>query len=299
MLTTLDKLKTELIASNATTGQNSQLLGYIADVTRRIKRMTFDFEPSYGTKYITAMPQDVNMGLGLLSLKDIYGAQALLLTSSTDVPTVTNSGQTLTYGVDVLPVPQGQTPVRSVRLSDVNLALWNNIWYPRVPPLGQFIDSIVFTGWWGYRTNYGTEGFLDSGDAIQDVGGINASVTTITVSNANGADYYFQTPRFSPGNLIRIENELCAIWSIDATAKILSVRRGQNGTTAAAHAQNTAISVWYPEDDIVRAATRWAALLYARRGAFEKMTVTGVGVVSYPDDCPGEVYATLQGYNSL
>lgn len=298
MLTTLAKVTAELIASNATTGQTSQLLGYIADVTRRIKRMSFNFEPRYGTEYITAMQTDVNSSIGLLSLKNIYGQQVYLLASSTDVPSFTVTGTALTFGTSILAEPQGYTPIRQVRLSDANNTLYNQSWYPFTGSTGQFLDTIVVTGWWGFRTNYGTEGFLDSGDTVLG-GGINASVTTITVADVDGVDYYFQTPRFSPGNLIRIENELCQVWATDIALNTLTVRRGQNGTTAAAHAQGTAISVWFPEDDIVRAATRWACLLYARRGTFEKMTVTGVGVVSYPDDCPGEVFATLQGFNNL
>lgn len=299
MLTTLDKVKAEFVANNsvATAADTQRIIGYIADVTRRIQRLTWDFEPQYATERITAALESVNVTLGFLSLKDFYGKQKLLLASSTDVPSITVSGTVLTYGTNVLAEPQGVTPIRTLRLSDVDNSLWNNTWYPQVAPWGQFLDTIVITGWWGYRTNYGTEGFLASGDSVQDVGGINASVTTITVSNASGADYYFQTPRFSPGNLIRIENELCVIWSI--TGNALSVRRGQNGTTAAAHAQGTAISVWFPEDDIVRAATRWVCLQQARRGAFEKMTVTGVGIVSYPDDVPGEVWGTIQGYQNL
>lgn len=299
MLTTLDKVKTELIASNATTGQNSQLLGYIADVSRRIKHMTWDFEPTYATERFTAAGVTVNSNLGLLSLNDLYGKPKLLLASSTDVPSIAVSGTALTYGTSILAEPQGITPIRTLRLSDANGALWNNLWYPWTMPFGQFLDTILVTGFWGYRTNYEAEGFLSSGDSIQNVGGINDSATSITVSDADGADYYFQTPRFSPGNLIRIESELLTVWAVDTTANTLTVRRGQNGTTAASHAQNTAISVWFPEDDIVRAATRWACLLYARRGAFEKMTMTGVGVVSYPADCPDEVWSTLQGYNNL
>lgn len=298
MLTTLDKVKAELIASNATAGQNSLLLGYIADVTRRIQRMSFDFEPRYGTEYITAMSEDVNSWLGILSLKNIYGKQLLMLASSTDVPTFTVTGQALIYGTSILAEPQGVTPVRSVRLSDVNGTLYNQTWFPWIGTTGQFLDTIVTTGWWGYRTNYETEGFLSSGDSVQDIGGITSSATSIKVTSVSGVDFYFQTPRFSPGNLIRIENELCLIWATDTVNNTLTVRRGANGTTAIAHAQNTAISTWFPEDDIVRAATRWVCLLYARRGAFEKMTVSGVGIVSYPDDCPSEVYATLQGYNN-
>ena len=78
--------------------------------------------------------------------------------------------------------------------------------------------------------------YYDSGDSVQDSGGITATQTTITV--ASGA-------RFAIGQTIKIELEQCYINSISTNT--LTIKRGVNGTSGATHDKDKPIYIYeYP-----------------------------------------------------
>lgn len=296
MLTTLAQVLAELKANNTATPDQKLIMRYIANVTARVRNLSWNFEPVYTTEYFTASPWDTNSLTGELSLKNKKG-QRLLLASSTDTPSIISNGVTFTYGTQVVGDPQSYTPIRTLRIVQP-WQLANGLqWYPYNNNCN-WIDTIAITGWWGYRRDYATEGFLNSEDSVQDAGGISPTVTSITVNNVDAMDPFFQTPLFSAGNLIRIDNELILVMATDTTTNILSVRRGQNGTTAASHNEDTPIYIWYPEPSLVQEVTRQAALLYSRRGAFEKVTVNQVATIMYPPDLEGQLLGALQEYNN-
>jgi hypothetical protein len=141
--------------------------------------------------------------------------------------------------------------------------------------------KIYVTGTWGWHEDYSNA--FDSVDTVQD-NPLSSSATSLTVSDADGADLDGFTPRFSPGNLLQIGSELLDVTAVNTSTNVLTVRRGVNGSTAAAHVQNTAIGVYRVDERIQRIATRQAALLYARKGAFQVETLDGVGVITYPQD---------------
>jgi hypothetical protein len=153
---------------------------------------------------------------------------------------------------------------------------------------------VVITGYWGMHTNYVAEGFFVSGQVTPI---LNATQTTFVVTDVDGLDIYQRTPLFSPGNLIRIENELLAITDVDTGTNTLTVQRGANGSTAAAHAAGLPIKIWQPEMDIEMIATRQACLLYARRGAYQQIETYPDGTnVTYPSDLLAEVRGALQRF---
>ena len=96
--------------------------------------------------------------------------------------------------------------------------------------------GVEITGVFGYGDGWSATPYTDSGDSVQDSGGINASATSITVSN--GAN-------FSAGQTIRIDSEQIYILAVSDNA--LTVKRGVNGTTAASHDQGASIYIYeYP-----------------------------------------------------
>jgi hypothetical protein len=103
----------------------------------------------------------------------------------------------------------------------------------------------------------------------------------------------------SPGNLIRVDDELMEVVAIDLPSNSLSVLRGWRGTTATTHLAGVAIQVWEPEESIAGVATRQAALMYARRGAFSTITSPDGVSISYPSDLLYELKNTIQGYDYL
>jgi hypothetical protein len=288
--TTLDKVANEIKGTLATapSATPQQVMGYARTVTDRIRRFGFEFEPLYKVKKITPTPRNVNSLQGLLSLGD----QLL------EVVSITVGGTTYAYGTDLVSEPDnGQSPVKTLRIAN----LWSGVlrsWYScNIASPAAYYNSIVINGFFGMREFYAEQGWLDSG-VVCPV--LTSADLTAVVTDVAGPDAYGRTPLFSPGNLIRIENELIEIVDVVTSTKTLKLRRGQRGTTAAAHAAGLAIRIWELEEDIVNAATRQAALLYARRGAYMQTTTYPDGIsVSYPSDLLAELRATVQRFNYL
>lgn len=303
MLTTVQRVLSESKAADTSpatisTTQINNILAAITKVTKRLKAMAWDFEPFYATEFLTASMQNTSVGDGKLTLFHPKKGQLNLLYSATDVPVVTVNGQTLSFGLvpgnvpQVLPCPINWTPTNQLRLNDANNSIYQS-WYPTNLP---WYDNISIAGWWGYRRGYFQgEGLVNSLDSVQD-NPLSATATTMTILSSAGADAIFYAPRFSPGNLLRIDNELLLV--LATTTTTLSVRRGVNGTTAAQHNQGAAIYIWYPEEDVMHVVSRQAAYFYARRGSFEETAIQGITTAVYPKDLVNELWATLQGFEN-
>ena len=79
---------------------------------------------------------------------------------------------------------------------------------------------------------------VSTGNVITDSGGINAAVTTVNMSD--GAEFPDPADYSRNTIYIEIESEICVVSSI--TANALTIIRGQNGTTAATHAEGVQVS---------------------------------------------------------
>jgi len=136
-------------------------------------------------------------------------------------------------------------------------------------PNGSYSDfyagqrTVKIVGTLGWHGDYASAWEL-SGDSVQDGSGISASVTTVTVGNADGADARGVTPRFSVGNLLRIESEYVTVTGVNATTNALTVLRAAHGSTAASHAQGTAIYTFRPDDLAQQAALTQAVRAFKR-----------------------------------
>lgn len=288
-LTTLARVQAEIKGTEAAkaAGTDQQLMQYIRTVTDRIRTFKFNFEPHYMTRRLTPSGQNINSYAGLLSLGD----------SLLEPKTITVNGTTAAYGTDVVAYPDdGQYPIRALRLATPCSGPLHS-WYGCNSSCTSFIGSIVIAGFWGTREYYSSQGWFDSGQDVP-AGNLTATAVTMVVADVAGPDVYNRIPLFSPGNLLRIDDEMLDVIKVDSVTQTLTVRRGVRGTTAVAHTAGTAIQVWEPEEDIVNCATRQVGLLYARRGAYQQITSYPDGVnVSYPSDLLAEVRATVNRFN--
>lgn len=272
--TTLDRAKAEIGASS--TVDDALVRRHIATVSKRIDavmgspRRPF-FAPYTEQRDFLITTDRVDSIYNTFLLQNHILAFTAVLKQTT---TFTSLVELYSYGEEVATL---------LRLTNTS---YN--WYPNNNTQA---PKIYVTGTWGWHADYSNA--FDSVDTIQNVGGINASATSVTVANADGADLDGFTPRFSPGNLIRIESELLDVTGVDTTTNALTVRRGVNGTTAAAHVQTTAIDVYRVDERVSRIAARQAALLYVRKGAFQVETLDGVGVITYPQDLVTELRNSL------
>jgi hypothetical protein len=145
---------------------------------------------------------------------------------------------------------------------------------------------VAMTGVWGWHDDY-DNAWPDSQDTVQDSGSITATVTTVTVSDVDGADIDGITPRFSAGMLIKIDSEYMAVTDTSEHSNELTVRRGVNGTTAATHDNGATIYVYRPADLIVDATLELAKYFYERRNAT-------AGIVALPSLEGGAIRASAK-----
>jgi hypothetical protein len=149
----------------------------------------------------------------------------------------------------------------------------------------------AITGIWGYHENW-ANAWVDSGDTVQDGGGINSTVTTITVSDADGADIYAIKPRFKEQQLLKIGSEYAYVTAKNILNNQLTVRRGVNGTTAASHDNATAIYVYAPMEDVFHQVRRLAKWFYEQKdntSDIDRPIVTDAGVTLLPSALPKDV----------
>jgi hypothetical protein len=154
--------------------------------------------------------------------------------------------------------------------------------------------ALSVTGVWGWHDDY-ANAWKPSGDAIP-AGGVNASVTTFTVASVSGADGWNLSPRFQPGQLLRVDTEYMSLVATNASTNTLTVVRGVNGSTAATHAASAPISVYVPPADITEIALRWAAWLYKTEDAGDFGGVTtepALGQIEVPPSIPADLAVTL------
>ena len=154
----------------------------------------------------------------------------------------------------------------------------------------------AITGTWGYHTDW-DNAFVDSGDDLA-AAIASATATTCTVSNADGADVYGRTPRFKERQLIKIDDEYLYVWGVNTTTNVLSVTRGVNGSTAAAHDDASDVYVYEPEEAIAGAIARWATYLYRQKDKKEMDTQAfpEIGMVTTPAGLPKDVRDTIDAH---
>lgn len=117
---------------------------------------------------------------------------------------------------------------------------------------GDWQEAISLTGWWGYVPNYPTC-WQDTGADVP-AGDLSSSATTMTFASEPVAAL-IETLAY-----LKIDDEV-----LQATARsgaVVTLKRAQLGTTAAAHTAGTAISAFQIEQDIADAVREMVVYAY-------------------------------------
>lgn len=277
MYTTLAAVQREIRATGNEPDGNAALWQAILFVHSRINAYTRNrFEPSMEARYYDSRGHHIERNPTALYLSD-YLVELISLSDGDGTKSLS----------DVLLYPRSEPHYKLV-LKDGTFAAGDT-----------WLSAVTVNGVWCYREDYSRDAWIASGDTLQ--ASLNLVGTTIAVNNAQAADSYGNTPRFSAGNVIRVDDEYMLITSVTdgSSGDVLNVRRGHNGSSTATHDSGAAIDVFHPQDDIVRAATLWASYLFARRGRHERTTFDGVATVNFPQDAPDEVTSILDMYKRL
>lgn len=261
-----------------------ELLALIRQVSNRIDRMFTKraapvFAPFIETRNNFRLSGDkVNSYEGTY-----YFGEPLLALSGVSV-----GSTALTPGTNVQ-VYQGElSPYLTLGLMDSCCGSW----YRYVNCSGCARNPFVtIAGTWGYHTDY-AHAWLDT---LQVVPAANLTISAISfvVSNVDAPNANGLTPALSAGNLIQIDTEWMEVVSTDIVTNVVAVRRGVNGSTAAAHTAGALIYAYQVEEAVKRATYRQAAGQYAKIGAYDESTVQDLSSVSFFADTLAEFSALL------
>lgn len=263
------------------TASDDQLMDYISKVCARIdgimspRRRRPYFEP-YQERRSFRMD-----GFHISSLDEAFWFREPLLALTSLVA----DGTTVTSLLEAF--PQDERPILAYRFLTAG-----GDWYSYCTS-DRVTKYAAITGLWGWHSDYSNA--WQSVDAL--TAAINASVTTIAVSNTAGDDLDGLPNRISRGHLLQIGSSAEIMYVSDVpNATSATIKRGVNGTTAEAHSNADAVKVFKPELNIRRVVSRQAAMLYARQGAFQVEQMDGIGTVSYPQDLLSELKNVLTDY---
>lgn len=267
--------------ANITAANKADLLRYVRIVSRRID-LDFAarrplFLPYIEARKFLVSSDRVNTTLGTFRL-----GMPLLALSAVTVGTSTLTVNTTVYAYPDVDMP----PFYDLRLSDYGT------WYSYCTDDGAPLFTTV-TGTWGMHREY-ANAWLKVDDLAAD---ITSSATSLTVADADGADDYGTSPRLSEGQIIRLDSEYMIVLTVNTTTNTLTVKRGQLGSTAAAHVAGADVDVFQVEDPIRHVTARQAAFLWARQGAYTTMEVQGMSEIRYPPDLLAELRAVEQDYS--
>jgi hypothetical protein len=244
-IATLDDLRRHLNLSATDTSENSDLLQRLQAASQLIESLTQRrYCPRLRTRDVTldrANPRELILPDDLLELRAL---------------SVVGVGLNR---ADIRPLPDDRdAPASVLRLAESALV--------------QFDDSadasISIEGVWGWHDRW-TEAWRNSDDTLRDAS-LNADSSAITVGDAADSDQDGQTPRFQVGQMLRIDAEYLRVTAIDSANNRLTVLRGVQGTSAAAHRRGEAIETYRPALAIRDLTLRFAELMSKSAGLLER-----------------------------
>ena len=188
-----------------------------------------------------------------------------------DLTILTNGDDTSIADSDYHLVPKNDSPHYIIRLNQSSNEIWD------LDSAGNSENVIDVLGVWGYHTNY-TQRAWSTGSTVSDDSDVGAADTTI--KSASGT-------LFDPGQIIRIDDEIIRVTAVSTAT--LTVVRGENGSTAAAHDDGSTIYIWNVHKPAKTAVRAMVINEYKRRfgdNTSSSATITGAGVVLTPDSIP-------------
>lgn len=287
-LCTLTQAKAELKVADGDQTNDVWVADNIPLVSTRINNWTRQrYVPYIQTQYYDAFGPHID---------DVYRKLDLGRSILEPTTVVDTFGHSLVLGTDYILKPT-DGPWMQMQLTSLTTYGWSYGFgfgtYFWIAP-GQFLNKIQVTGTWGYRTNYPDEGWTDSTQRLTNA--IDATQGTLAVANVSAMNEAGEIPCLDVGHLLKVETEWMQTLAVNTTTNVLTVQRGVNGSTAAAHLAGIAVETWSVQPEIRRACSRWLGYWYTRRGAFEtvKNDLAQGRVIIYPDDAPAEVVHILE-----
>lgn len=201
------------------------------------------------------------------------------------ITTLTNGDGTVITSTDYILLPSRAYPKYAIALTESTNTYWET---DSSTNSEQVIDVL---GYWGCHRDYASRAWLNA-TTLNEGAQLNATDTTFTV---------LSRAKIKIGNIIKIENELMIVTGLNAS-DVTVWQRGDNGSTAATHADLTAVYVWQVEPQIEMACKLIVTNMYHNRfgsNTTGTATVTSFGVVLAPEDIPASVHKIVASFRRL
>lgn len=285
--TTLAECKAQMDSFAST--DDKKLMALIRQVSQRIDRMFYKRAEPFFLPAIATRNQFQLDGSRVNSAQGTFYIGAPILSLSG----VMVGTQTVTPGTQVQ-LWQGEYGIYDT-LQLVNSPCCHS-WYSYINCAGCGRSPFVtIAGVWGYNTDY-ANAWLDTGQTVTNVAGMDASQATFTVTNVDADNTIGYAPALSEGNLIQIDSEWLYVAATDTATNIVTVKRGVNGSTAAAHAQGTVVYAYQVEESVRRATYKQAGKEYATIGVYDSQKTTGNASAGFTNDALEEFSDLLTLY---
>lgn len=158
---------------------------------------------------------------------------------------------------------------------------------------GDWEDAISVQGIHGFHEDYANA----YGDTLENVpvGNLSSSATSFTAVDVDAADDSGRQ-RFEIGQYLKIESEVVKVINLDTATNLVTIRRAQLGTTAAAHAAGVDILSYRQMPDIEKQCERLAIWLYQHRDVSGGTVQLLDGSIVLRDDTLKDIFAKLDTY---
>ena len=154
-------------------------------------------------------------------------------------------------------------------------------------------DAISIDGIWGYHENYPLA-WVNTNETVPG-GGMTASVTTLTLTDIDARDAQYNK-RVETFDILRIDDEYLRVMEINTTTNVITLLRGQLGTTAATHDASTIIYKWVVHEDITRACIALATWMERTRKNFGETIQFINGTLVSTNEVPKNIMDALEHY---
>lgn len=189
-----------------------------------------------------------------------------------EVISVTNGDDSTVSSSDYNLFPYNDYPKYQAKFKQSVSTIWE------VDSSGNTEGVIAVNAFWGMHRDYLNRAWT-TGGTIDDAS-FTASKTTVAVQSDEGVN-------FATDLLIKVDDEIMRITGTDADN--LTVVRGENGSTAATHDDDSTVYIWNVQHDIRTAAIQITTNFHQRRygqNVSGVATITAAGVVISPRDVP-------------
>jgi len=238
------------------TTDDSLIETMIQNVSRYIdSKCVRKFYPHYETKYIS-VPEDYT------DLSILYFGDDLL-----EVTSITNGDTVVVTSTQYNLLPKNYYPKYAAKLLTSASITWN------ATGAGDNDFSISVDGLWGFHNDY-TRAWSSVGTLGAAISNTTATTFTMTAGHAVTKD-----------SIVKIDTEIFNVSNVSTNT--ITVSRGDNGSTAAAHLNGATVYVWNTQDEIKQACLDVCMNMYMSRNGQQsagRISFTQSGIVIRPED---------------